>query len=52
MNYHAEHHLFPGVPAQHLPEVQRRLSTSSRAPQRLLRGSYVGALARHVSALD
>ena len=52
MNYHAEHHLFPGVPAQHLPEVQRRLSTSSLAPQRLLRGSYVGALARHVSALD
>ena len=51
MNYHAEHHLFPGIPARHLPEVQRRLSAATSAPARLLRGSYLGALARHLAAL-
>jgi fatty acid desaturase len=51
MNYHAEHHLFPWVPARRLPDVQRRLAARPDAPARLMRGSYLGALVRHVRAL-
>jgi fatty acid desaturase len=51
MNYHAEHHLFPGVPARRLPAVQRRLVNRREEPAPLLRSTYVGALARYVHSL-
>jgi fatty acid desaturase len=51
MNYHAEHHLFPGVPARRLPAVQRRLVTRTDGPPHLIRSTYAGALARYVRSL-
>ena len=51
MNYHAEHHLFPWIPARRLPEVQHRLASRPDAPARLFRGSYVGALVRYARSL-
>jgi len=52
MNYHAEHHLFPGVPARRLPAVQRRMLTRPEGPPHLMRSTYAGALARYVRSLD
>ena len=51
MNYHAEHHLFPGVPARRLPTVQRRLVARPDGPPHLVRPTYVGAVARYVHSL-
>jgi fatty acid desaturase len=42
MNFHSEHHLFPWVPAQYLPEVRRRLEGHDDLPPRLTRASYLG----------
>jgi fatty acid desaturase len=44
MNYHAEHHLLPSVPAPRLRELQRRLAGSPDVPPVLERSSYAGAL--------
>jgi fatty acid desaturase len=44
MNYHAEHHLLPSVPAPRLHELQRRLAGSLDVPPVLTRSSYAGAL--------
>jgi fatty acid desaturase len=52
MNYHAEHHLFPGVPARRLPAVQRRLKTRPDGAPHLLRRAYATALAGYVHSLD
>ena len=49
MNFHAEHHLYPWIPAPRLPEAQRRLSAG--AGSYLLRSSYASALARHFKAI-
>ncbi|MBV9410090.1 MAG: fatty acid desaturase [Acidimicrobiia bacterium] len=51
MNYHAEHHQFPGVPARRLPAVQRRLKARSDGPPHLMRSTYASALARYVHSL-
>ena len=44
MNYHAEHHLLPSVPAPRLRTLQRRLAGSPEVPAVLTRSSYAGAL--------
>ena len=51
MNYHAEHHLIPSVPAPRLRELQRRLSRRDDAPPVLVRSSYGGAVRDYARAL-
>jgi fatty acid desaturase len=51
MNWHAEHHLFPWIPARRLPEAARRLAARSDSPARLVRKTYVGALIKHLKML-
>lgn len=51
MNWHAEHHLFPWIPARRLPEASRRLAARADAPDRLVRKSYVGVLLNHLKML-
>ena len=51
MNYHAEHHQFPGVPARRLPAVQRRLAAGPDGCQHLMRSTYARALAKYVHSL-
>lgn len=50
MNHHAEHHLFPWIPASRLPEAKRRIEASQAAPPILRRRSYLGTVAQHVRA--
>jgi fatty acid desaturase len=50
MNYHAEHHLYPAVPALRLPDVRSALASTSEPP-RLLRTAYLTALARYARSL-
>jgi fatty acid desaturase len=50
MNYHAEHHLYPAVPARRLPEVRTALE-STPEPPRLLRTAYLTALVRYARSL-
>jgi fatty acid desaturase len=50
MNYHAEHHLYPAVPARRLPEVRQALAASP-TPPRLLRTAYLSALLRYTRSL-
>lgn len=51
MNYHAEHHLLPSVPAPRLIRLRGRLARRGDLPPVLVRRSYVQALRRYVSAL-
>jgi fatty acid desaturase len=51
MNFHAEHHLYPAVPARRLPELRRALETTPEPP-RLLRTAYVTALMRYARSLS
>ncbi|HWA65769.1 MAG TPA: fatty acid desaturase [Mycobacteriales bacterium] len=51
MNWHAEHHLFPWIPARRLPEAARRLAAREQAPARLVHKSYTGALLKHLKTL-
>jgi fatty acid desaturase len=51
MNYHAEHHILPSVPAPRLKQFQKRLSRRSDTPQVLTRTSYGGALRRFAREL-
>ncbi|HVW79529.1 MAG TPA: fatty acid desaturase [Mycobacteriales bacterium] len=51
MNWHAEHHLFPWIPARRLPEASRRLAARTDAPDRLVHKSYLGALLKHLKTL-
>jgi fatty acid desaturase len=51
MNYHAEHHLVPSVPAPRLRELQRRLGRVEEAPPVLVRSSYGGAVRHYARAL-
>jgi fatty acid desaturase len=44
MNYHAEHHLIPSVPAPRLKGLQKRLSERDDLPPVLVRRSYGRAL--------
>jgi fatty acid desaturase len=50
MNYHAEHHLSPAVPARRLPEVREALDATPEPP-RLLRTAYLTALVRYARSL-
>ncbi len=50
MNYHAEHHLYPAVPARRLPEVRHALEATPEPP-RLLRTAYLTALVRYARSL-
>jgi fatty acid desaturase len=51
MNYHAEHHLNPAVPAPRLKEMQRRLAGHADVPPVLERPSYGAAIRHYVRAL-
>jgi len=51
MNYHAEHHLIPTVPAPRLRQLQQRLSERDDLPPVLVRSSYGQAMRRYVGAL-
>jgi fatty acid desaturase len=51
MNYHAEHHLVPSVPAPRLRQLQKRLAHRSDLPPVLVRRSYGGAIRRYVREL-
>jgi fatty acid desaturase len=51
MNYHAEHHLLPSVPAPRLKQLQTRLAQREDAPPVLVRPSYAGALKRYAREL-
>ena len=51
MNYHAEHHLLPSVPAPRLKELQDRLAGHADTPPVLVRHSYAGALRRYAREL-
>jgi fatty acid desaturase len=50
MNYHAEHHLYPAVPARRLPELRQALAATPEPP-RLLRSAYLTALLRYAQSL-
>ncbi|HVY11014.1 MAG TPA: fatty acid desaturase family protein [Mycobacteriales bacterium] len=50
MNYHAEHHLYPAVPARRLPDVRVALADSPQPP-RLIRSAYLTALLRYAGSL-
>ena len=52
MNYHAEHHLLPSVPAPRLKELQERLARREDTPPVLVRSSYAGALKRYAGELS
>lgn len=47
MNYHAEHHILPAVPAPRLRKLQQRLADRADRPPVLVRGSYGGAIRRY-----
>ena len=51
MNFHAEHHLLPSVPAPRLGELQERLAQRDDAPAVLVRPSYVGAVRHYAREL-
>ncbi len=51
MNYHAEHHLLPSVPAPRLRRLKLRLAERDETPPVLERTSYGAALIRYVRAL-
>ena len=51
MNYHAEHHLVPSVPAPRLKELQEKVATRDDTPPVLVRTSYGQAIRRYVGAL-
>jgi fatty acid desaturase len=50
MNFHAEHHLYPAVPARRLPEVRAALELTPEPP-RLIRTSYLRALVTYARSL-
>jgi fatty acid desaturase len=50
MNFHAEHHLYPAVPARRLPEVRVALEATPEPP-RLIRTSYLTALVTYARSL-
>jgi fatty acid desaturase len=50
MNFHAEHHLYPAVPARRLPEVRQALAETAQPP-RLIRTAYLTALTRYARSL-
>lgn len=45
MLYHLEHHLYPGVPARHLPQLARRLDAARHQPVASIWACSSGALA-------
>jgi fatty acid desaturase len=51
MNYHAEHHLHPFVPAARLPQVTPMLPTGRDGPPVLVRRSYARTLIEHFRSL-
>ena len=51
MNYHAEHHLLPSVPAPRLKRLHDRIADRTDLPPRLVRASYRQALKRYVRTL-
>ena len=51
MNYHAEHHLIPSVPAPRLKSLQQSLAARPETPTVLVRRSYAGAVRHYVREL-
>ncbi len=52
MNFHAEHHLLPSVPAPRLPRLQERLAERDDTPPVLVRRSYGYALRQYSRQLS
>jgi fatty acid desaturase len=52
MNYHAEHHLLPSVPARRLKGLQTRFTQLEDAPTVLFQPTYRSALRRYVRTLS
>jgi fatty acid desaturase len=52
MNYHAEHHILPAVPAPRLGELQHRLTSRPDAPTVLVRPSYGSAIRTYLRGLS
>jgi len=50
MHLHAEHHVFPWIPAPNLPAARARLADHVGAPAILTRRSYLGALVENARA--
>ena len=46
VNYHAEHHLFMGVPCYHLAEVHHLLGQRGHHPQMTIEPGYIAVLRR------
>ncbi len=51
MNYHAEHHLIPSVPAPRLRELKKSIGSRADAPTVLDRSSYAAAVLDYFRAL-
>jgi len=51
MNYHAEHHIVPSVPAPRLRNLQRHLADRTDLPAVLVRPSYSAAIRRYAGKL-
>jgi fatty acid desaturase len=51
MNWHAEHHLFPWVPARRLPIAAQRLADRADRPDQLVRTSYLRVFVEHLKRL-
>jgi fatty acid desaturase len=51
MNYHAEHHIVPSVPAPRLRQLQKRLAARDDRPPVLERSSYGDAVRRYLRSL-
>ena len=52
MNYHAEHHILPSVPAPRLKGLQSKLRSRADTPTVLFQPTYRGALRRYVRSLS
>jgi fatty acid desaturase len=52
MNYHAEHHILPSVPAPRLRSLQKRLAARNDVPPVLERRSYREAIRSYMRALS
>ncbi len=52
MNYHAEHHILPAVPAPRLAELQHRIAARDDAPAIIVRPSYGAAIRRYLRELS
>lgn len=48
LQYHAEHHLFPGIPGPRLPQVRRWMAQHGDLPRVVVRDGYLSAVQRYL----